>query len=165
MLLDAEKSFLLIIDVQEKLAPAIRNGEKITSNICRLIDAAKQLNIPVLVTEHCADRIGRSVPVILNRVSNSSVLNKVHFSAVAEPECQEAFAALNRPQAIMCGTETHVCVLQTTLELCETGYQPVVVSDAVGSRHKSDRKAALSRVRETKKMNHCLTTPLPQHLN
>jgi nicotinamidase-related amidase len=148
MLLDVDQSFLLIVDVQEKLLPAIKNGERVAANIARLIEAATILNVPVLVTEHCPERIGPTVTALREKISDGSVLSKVYFSAVAEPGCRKAFAALNRSQAVVCGTEAHVCVLQTTLGLCEAGYRPALVSDGVGSRKDHDREIAIGRMHD-----------------
>jgi len=76
------------------------------------------------------------------------VLEKIHFDAVSEPACTERFAALDRPQAVIAGTEAHVCVLQTALGLKQAGYEPYLVVDAVSSRNATDKAAAVGRLRD-----------------
>ncbi len=76
------------------------------------------------------------------------MLEKIQFDAVSEPACAERFAALDRPQAVIAGTEAHVCVLQTALGLKQAGYEPYLVVDAVSSRNATDKAAAVGRLRD-----------------
>ena len=146
MIAARQRCFLLVIDVQAKLAPAIRRDQTIRANTIRLIEAARKLHIPIRLTEHCPERIGHTVPEIRNLAQPTEILTKLHFSAQAEPACARAFGELNRDTPIICGMETHVCVMQTALELHTSGHHPFIIADAVGSRKNIDRNLALNRM-------------------
>lgn len=148
MLLDRELCFLLVVDMQERLVPAMLESERVVGNALRLVAAARRLAVPVLMTEHCPNKIGPLVPALRSAVAPEAILTKVHFAAAREPDCAARFAALGRPLAVLAGTETHVCVLQSALSLLDAGYRPVVVSDAVSSRSPHDRDDALRRLRD-----------------
>ena len=148
MLVKPDESFLLIVDVQEKLAPAVDGAERIIANIVFLAEAASRLNVPILITEHCPDRIGHTLSDILHAAGNAKVVDKVHFCAQSEPGFTAALRRLDRGKPIICGMEAHVCVLQTALGLKEAGYYPFVSSDAVASRNTEDYVTAIERLRQ-----------------
>lgn len=148
MLLNSDDSFLLIIDVQEKLATQIHEMESVSANIIRLITSAQTLRIPLLCTEHCPDKIGPTTAVLANLIGADSIISKSHFSAYREPSIASAIEALNRKQVIIVGTETHVCVLQTTLLLKQSGFQPYLVADATSSRHLENKQLGVARMRQ-----------------
>ena len=148
MLINPDESFLLIVDVQEKLAPAVDGADRVVANILFLVKAASRLSIPILITEHCPDRIGHTLPEILDAAGNAKVVDKVHFCAQSDPGFTAALRQLERGKPIVCGMEAHVCVLQTALGLKEDGYYPLVSADAVASRTTEDYVTALERVRQ-----------------
>lgn len=148
MLITTETSFLLIVDMQERLAPAIEGIERVMTNAARLMSGARRLGVPILVTEHYAKGLGRTVPELRALAPDDSVVEKVHFSALAEPGCQERFAALGRGQVVIAGAEAHVCVLQTALSLKDAGYATYLAVDAVSSRKAIDRETAVARLRD-----------------
>ena len=148
MLLDRQTCFLLVVDVQERLAPAVLERERVVANAVRLVEAAKRLKVPVLMTEHCAAKIGPVLPELRDRVAEDAILPKVHFAAAREPACAARFSELRRSLCVIAGMETHVCVLQTAISLKQAGYHPHVVSDAVSSRRMADKEAALERLRD-----------------
>jgi nicotinamidase-related amidase len=144
---------LLIVDPQVKLMPAIERGEAVKTRILALLDGARFLNVKVQATEHCADRIGKLEPEIRGRLLPSEILAKTHFAA--GPENGLSF---EEASYIICGAETHVCVLQTALVLLEAGKRVAIVADAVGSRHVEDRRVALDRL--SKKGAEIVTTEM-----
>ena len=147
MLLKARESFVLVIDVQEKLAPAVLGINQVEKNILALLTAANRLAIPVIITEHCANKIGHTVPQLRAMVKeDGAILAKTHFSAQSEPRIAERLAQLERNKAVVVGTETHVCVLQTTLDLIEAGYQPHLMVDGTSSRYQHDKDVAIHRM-------------------
>lgn len=146
MRLDRGSSFLLVVDVQEKLAPHVEGHERLIARAAALVRAARLLGVPVVASEHCPDRIGRTVPVLRSLVGEDGVVGKVHFSCADEAGCLARFNALGRRQVVIAGIEAHVCVMQTALGLRERGYEPFLVEDAVGSRRAEDRAAALRRL-------------------
>ena len=148
MLLDREESFLLIVDVQARLAPAVLEPERVVAKAARLVAAAQRLEVPVLMTEHCAEKIGPLLPELRDLVPEEAILAKVHFAAAREPACAARFAQLGRKTCVIAGMETHVCVLQTALSLKQAGYRPQVIADAVSSRRAEDKAAALARLRD-----------------
>lgn len=148
MLLDRKDCFLLIVDIQERLAPAVLKREEVIGNAGRLIRAATRLEVPVLMTEHCASKIGPVLADLRRLVPEDAILPKIHFAAQREPGCAARFARLGRSQCVIAGMETHVCVLQTAISLKEAGYHPHVASDAVSSRRNGDKEAALARLRD-----------------
>jgi nicotinamidase-related amidase len=147
MKLDAHRSVLLIIDLQERLLPAIDAGESVLNHAAWLIGVARQLSVPVLLTEQYPQGLGQTAPRIAELVQPNERIEKIHFSAVAEgnllthPDAQ-------RKQWVICGTESHVCVQQTVLDLLAAGRQVSVVEEAVGSRQARDKTLALARMRQ-----------------
>ena len=147
MLLKASESFVLVIDVQEKLAPAVLGIDEVEKNIFALLTAASRLAVPVIVTEHCANKIGHTVPQLRILVKeDNAIVAKTHFSAQSEPKIADRLTQLGRNKVVVVGTETHVCVLQTTLELIEAGYQPHLMVDGTSSRYQQDKDVAIHRM-------------------
>lgn len=146
MLLQRARAVLVVIDLQVRLFPAITDGSFVLDRCCMLIDGANRFGVPVMVTEENPVGLGHSLPAIAERVPKAGVHTKMAFDAAAEPEFLRQFNALGRPQAVLCGTEAHVCVLQTAFGLRACGVDVFVVADAVGSRRVRDRDAALMRL-------------------
>lgn len=146
MLMNAEKSVLLIIDVQTGLAPAIHEGERIISNVIWLAGVASRIDVPVVVTEHFPDKIGHTDPRLKAVTPAAAYVTKQHFSASADG-CLSATAVSDCRQVVICGTEAHVCVQQTALELRWAGKEVFVVADASGSRDPANRDLAFERMR------------------
>lgn len=139
-------SFLLVVDVQTRLAPAVSGHDRVIARAGALLDAAKLLGVPALASEHVPEGIGPIVPDLAARLVPDEIVRKTHFSCADEPRCLERFRALSRPQALVCGMEAHVCVMQTALGLAERGFEVFVVRDACGSRREEDRETALARL-------------------
>lgn len=146
-LLRADTSTLLVVDVQERLLPAIHDGAQVLASCIRLVEVAKRVGVPVLCSEQYPQGLGASAPELAAALPADAVRTKVHFSCVAEG-CFDDLSAWHRPQIVVCGTEAHVCVLQTVLDLAARGTRVFVVADAVGSRKPSDRDLALARFRQ-----------------
>lgn len=147
MTLDARQSVLLIIDLQERLLPAIDQGCAVIDHSAWLIGIARHLNVPILLTEQYPQGLGPTAPAIAQLIAPDERLEKIHFSAVAEGNLL-SHAAGNRKQWVVCGTESHVCVQQTVLDLLAAGRRVSVVEEAVGSRQPRDKALALERMRQ-----------------
>ena len=147
-LLTADRSLLLLIDLQSKLAPAIHNNAEVEQHCRWLVEVARELAVPVLATEQYPQGLGVTVPSVLALLKSEEIVEKIHFSAYKEPHIQAVFADAGRRQIILCGTETHVCVLQTALDLVAAGYQVYLVAEACGSRRDSDKQLALGRLQQ-----------------
>ncbi len=140
--LTAHQSQVLIVDMQTGLLPAIADSQALIERAGKLAQAARLLGVPVLATEHWADKIGPTDPALAPHVDH--VLHKKHFDATRETDFLPALP-VGRPRVLLMGTEAHICVLQTGLGLKERGYEPVLVGDCVGSRRQEDRQAAWDR--------------------
>lgn len=147
MQMRAETSCLLVVDVQERLAPAIHAGDEVTANAAWLIKLAREVDLPVRVTEQYPQGLGPTVEAVRALVLDDELLQKVHFSCMESDSIRRHLAALGRRQIIMAGTEAHVCVLQSALGLVREGYEVFVVADAVSSRKPRDTELALERMR------------------
>lgn len=141
--LTAADSALLVIDVQEKLLPAIPGTPRLLLNLSFLLDVAKAVDLPVLATEQYPKGLGATHHSLVERLPAQRPA-KLGFSCVAVPETSAALAA--RPSVLLAGIEAHVCVLQTALDLMGRGSRVFLAVDAVASRHEMDRDTALRRL-------------------
>ncbi|WP_246205587.1 hydrolase [Microvirga arsenatis] len=150
MLLDAKRSHLVVVDLQARLMPAIAEGESVIRQTKLLLAAASRLGIPVTVTEQYPKGLGTTVPPIQEALPAHAVtLPKTAFSAARDPAIAERMAALRgsgRDQVVVCGTEAHICVLQSALEFRNAGFTVFVVADAVSSRSPHSVSAACARL-------------------
>lgn len=146
-LIKADQSCLLIIDVQEKLIKAIHEAQTVIDNCAWLIQVATLLEVPVLLSEQYPRGLGKTVEKIRQLIKPELTMEKVHFSCVASPECLPRLQAITQPQIVVAGIETHVCVLQTAMNLLDLNKEVFIVADAVSSRRLSDKELALSRLR------------------
>ena len=140
---------LVIVDVQEKLLPAVEFPDRLVKNVQCMLKAADLLGIPVVITEHCAEAIGHTVGQLRSLTSNPVIIEKTHFCATREPNSIERFQTLNKSLAVVVGTEAHVCVLQTALGLQANGFQIAIPADAVSSRCAEDKALALERIKQS----------------
>ena len=148
MLLDRERSALLVVDVQSRLAPAMAGAETVVGRVRVLLEAARRLGVPTLVSEQYPKGLGGTVDELAPSLGGAKVIAKNAFSCAREPELASALRAFDRHQVVVCGMETHVCVLQTALDLQEQGYAVHVAADAVGSRDTTRRDLGLARMRD-----------------
>ena len=142
--MSADDTGLLVIDVQEKLIPKIHAADAVVRNIAFLIDAAQQVNMPVQATEQYPKGLGATIPELAQRLPQRP--DKVAFSCCAVPVVVENFRRAARPNIVLAGIETHVCVQQTALDLLAQGFHVYVPVDAVGSRYTIDHDMALRRL-------------------
>lgn len=146
MLLSANETLLLVIDIQDRLLPAMQEGERVVRNTGILLQAAGALHIPALITEQYPKGLGATVSAVKTAAGDSAVLEKMHFSAWGEPTIRDRIRSTDRPQIVIAGIEAHVCVLQTALELVKTGRKVSVVTDAISSRHHDSVNVARERM-------------------
>jgi nicotinamidase-related amidase len=148
--LDRKKAAVLVVDVQDRLVPAIEPAarERVLKYAKALIGTAKELGMPVLATEQYPKGLGPTVRELAELLP-SPPLTKVHFSCGADPAFASALESTGRRQVIVCGMETHVCVFQTVRDLAAAGYEVHVCADAVGSRTEEHRRIGLELARES----------------
>ncbi|MGQ0710179.1 MAG: isochorismatase family protein [Rhodoferax sp.] len=167
MLLDTDQSQLLLVDFQERLMPAMHQADGVLANAQRLARAAALLQLPCVLTEQNASRLGATVEVLRQALpERAQRFHKMMFSAVEEGVCEvlrpapkptagnarslpkhlQKPAAPVREQIVLAGCEAHVCVLQTALDLLEEDLSVWVVVDACASRTERNRDAAFDRL-------------------
>lgn len=138
------QSALLVIDVQEKLLAKIPTKEALVKNIAFLIDGAKLLEVPVVATEQYPKGLGPTVAELAAKVGDRP--DKVGFSCCAIPSVTAGFRQQARAKIVLTGMETHVCVLNTALDLLAEGFQVYLAVDALACRYALDHDFALRRL-------------------
>jgi nicotinamidase-related amidase len=141
------QSALVVVDMQERLVPAMREPQALIESIARLLDGAAAMELPVLATEQYRKGLGPTIEPIAQRLSAlaAPIHEKLKFSACIEP-VRSYLAEQRIHAAIVCGIEAHVCVMQTCLDLIEAGYVTAFVTDAIRSRRAHDQAAAEARL-------------------
>lgn len=148
MLIRAEAAVLVVVDIQSRLAAAIADAAAVIERARILIEAARQLDLPVLVSEQYPQGLGGTDPRLGPLPAAATVVAKITFSCCREAQFCDALQRLQRSQIVLCGMEAHVCVLQSALELREQGFDVFVVEDAVGSRRPLSKQLGLARMRD-----------------
>ncbi len=143
MILDAASSVLALIDIQERLMPAIHDAEAVIANARRLALGASALDVPVIVTEQNPRGLGGTVAGLVE--APAALIAKNTFDSCRAPAFPAALP-MSRPTTILAGCEAHVCLLQTALGLLGTGRRVVIVRDASGSRTPANHDAAFARL-------------------
>ena len=147
MLLERERSQLLVIDIQEKLLPALYEPDAAIGRSAILMQAAHRIAIPVTISEQYRKGLGPTDLRIEKFRGNARVFEKMHFSCADDPAILAHVTSLGRRQLVICGVETHVCVLQSALGFQKRGWDVAVVADAATSRKAASHDLALSRLR------------------
>lgn len=143
-----DRSAALIIDIQERLFPFIFENEKLTKNVSKLIEGLKIIGIPLFVTEQYVKGLGPTIEPVAMVLGNQPRIEKMAFSCCDEPSVMEGIAVSGKENIIIAGIESHVCVLQTVIDLKQNGYFPIVVEDCVSSRSENDKRMAIERMRQ-----------------
>jgi nicotinamidase-related amidase len=146
MLIKPDQSCLIVIDIQERLVPAMQAPARVIRNTKTLMMAASRLGIPMLLTEQYPAGLGHIVPELQQFAGNGKIFEKMHFSCMNEPAFAAEFKSLGRRQAAIVGMEAHICVMQTGVDLMEQGFEIFVVTDATASRTLESEKACLDRL-------------------
>jgi len=143
-LMSRDDTALLVVDVQDRILAAIADTPRIVWNTRRLVDGAKILGLPVLVTEQYPERLGPTTAVLAERLGPAAA--KLSFSCRACADLFEPLAEKGVTKILLAGIETHVCVAQTALDLLNEGFRVYLAVDALGSRFEVDRQIALQRL-------------------
>lgn len=151
MLIDRRRSQLLLIDIQERLAPHVAGGAAVIANCTRLARYARRLDVPATLTEHYPKGLGPTAVPVLEALGNDVPrLEKIAFSSWKDAAIRNRIEALyreGRDQIVVAGMEAHVCVGQTCLDLIAAGMNVFLVADAVGSRAVEVRDLAIRRLK------------------
>jgi nicotinamidase-related amidase len=140
-----ENSALIVIDIQEKLIPVIYEKEGVIENAIKLVNGFKVLGVPIFCTEQYPKGLGGTEPRLKEALANVEPVAKMSFSCAGD--LSEQFKNEKIERVVLCGVESHVCVLQTALDLIANGFQVHIAADAVSSRRKFDYEIALERMR------------------
>jgi len=144
-----QDTLALLIDVQEKLFPHIHEHEILRQNILKLVSGLKILKIPLILTEQYPKGLGPTIPMLAEELNDQDPVQKIAFSCCDEPSFMKQLTGSWKKTVLIAGIESHVCVLQTVIDLISCGFQTVVVEDCVSSRKPDDKKTAIERMRQS----------------
>ena len=139
---------VMVIDYQEKLVPAMNNRLEFVHNSEILLKGLMELNVPAIMTQQYTRGLGETIPEIKEIDDMPDAFDKITFSCLADDDISMALEKLKVKNVIVCGCETHICVLQTVMDLIGEEYNVYVVSDCVASRREKDKEAALTRAEQ-----------------
>ena len=142
-----EKTAALVIDIQERLFPVMYEKENLLKNCEILVAGLVELSVPLIVTQQYTKGLGETLPEIKSRIPDFSYIEKRDFSCCGELSIIEELKKTCAENVIICGIESHICVLQTAVDLKGTGFNPIVVMDCVSSRTKENIEMAKERFR------------------
>ena len=140
-----DETLLLVIDMQEKLIRNIKGNKLIIFNIKKLIDTCKLLNVRISITEQNPLKLGKSLESILENRKYPK-FEKMEFSCCKNKKFIDYLNEYNFKNIIVCGIESHICVLQTSIELLAEGFNILIPRDAIGSRNEVDNDTAFLRL-------------------
>ncbi len=143
-----EDSVAVIIDIQERLFPYIYEHERLERNVNILVHGLQFMDIPIIITEQYSKGLGSTISTISENFDSFHPVEKITFSCCDESKFLTEINRLNKKFVILAGIETHVCVLQTVLDLIAIGFTPVLVEDCVSSRKKNDISIAIERIKQ-----------------
>ncbi|HVJ41393.1 MAG TPA: hydrolase [Dongiaceae bacterium] len=145
MLIEHARSQLVLIDVQEKLLPAMADPAAVTRQMGILLAAARAMKVPIIASEQYPAGLGPTVPEIAAQLQRDEIVTKTEFSCYANPALGSRLET-GPGQLILAGIEAHVCVLQTALDLLKADRTVFIVADAISSRHPDSKTIALQRL-------------------
>ncbi|MCU4166355.1 hydrolase [Carboxylicivirga caseinilyticus] len=143
-----DNAVAMIVDIQERLFPHIYEHEQLAKNVEILIQGLQALEVPVVVSEQYKKGLGETIEPIEKLIATDPHIEKMAFSCCDEPKLMEKTELTGKRFVILAGMETHICVLQTAIDLLERGYHPVVVEDCVSSRTLANKQNAIERMRQ-----------------
>jgi nicotinamidase-related amidase len=144
--LDRERTTLVVIDIQQKLLPSIFEKERVIRNVVLLMRSARALDVPIVLTTQYRQGLGATVPEIAQEAPGVQALDKLAFGCFGDEHVLLRLASLGRPQLLVAGIESHICVAQTVLGALTHHYAVHVASDAVSSRVEHNWKVGLDRM-------------------
>lgn len=147
-MLNVLEAVLVMVDFQGRLAEIVDRSELVVPNALRLIKGCQALEVPILATAQVPEKLGSILEGLEEPLMGVDIVSKSHFSALREPDFLLALEKTKRRQVILAGIEAHVCVLQTGLDLLDSGYQVHILSDGVFSRTSENHRLALERLHE-----------------
>lgn len=147
MRIEKENTLAVVIDIQERLFPVMYKKEVLLNNCRILLKGLIELQVPITVSQQYTKGLGETLPEIKSVIPDFRYIEKRDFSCCDEPVFLEKLKESGAKNVIICGIESHVCILQTAVDLKAAGYNPVVVMDCVTSRTRENFKLAKERFR------------------
>ena len=147
-MLSRDNALLLVIDIQERLYPAMDERDALSQNTFNLVEGIKAMGIPIIVTEQYTKGLGKTIPEVADSLSGYTPIEKLTFSCYGNEEFRNKLIQSRRRQIIISGIETHICVCQTALDLLNDGYDCYIVSDAVSSRTLHNKGIGIARMHD-----------------
>ena len=145
-LISREGSVLVVIDVQDRLLPIIVDKERLVNNIMKLVEFAKIVNMPIILTEQYPKGLGRTIKEVKELLPDVQPIEKTAFNCFSAVPFKEKIRAIGASTLIIIGIEAHICVCQTALDAVDD-YHVCVVSDAVSSHAQEDLATGLERMK------------------
>ena len=143
-----EKAGLVVVDIQERLLPAIHEKERVVANTIRLVKGAVVMGLPIFVTEQYRKGLGATAPEVAAAVPGFAPMEKMTFSSCGADGFIAALEARSVRDVVLCGIEAHVCVTQTCLDLLARGFRVFVAADAISSRTPENHRMGVERMRD-----------------
>ncbi len=143
-----EDTVLVLIDFQERLMPAMVNNDKVIESTGKLVDGAKEFDLPIIATQQYTKGMGPTVPELAAKLGDFEPVEKKEFSCWLNDDFKSALEKTGRKTVIIAGCETHVCVQQTVLDLLDADFEVIVAGDCVSSRKRYTRDTALALMAE-----------------
>jgi nicotinamidase-related amidase len=141
-----ENCVAVVIDIQERLLPHIHEGDLLLRNSLKLIEGLQVLSVPLVITQQYTKGLGPTVQAVVQMFPGFSPIEKISFSCCGDATFNNKLTELGKSDIILFGIESHVCVLQTCLDLLEAGKRVIVVEDCVSSRKPDDKRIAIKRM-------------------
>jgi nicotinamidase-related amidase len=146
MRFEREASVGVVVDAQERLFATMQHKERLEANLIILVEGLKALGVPLIKTQQYTSGLGPTIDSVERALGKLPAIEKIAFSCCEEPNFMQALEKEKRRCVILAGIESHVCVLQTALDLLQGGYVPIVVEDCISSRKENDKATALLRM-------------------
>lgn len=143
-----DETIALVIDMQERLFPHIFEAEKLEKNLTILVEGLKLLQVPILISEQYKKGLGDTIVEIEELVKDFPHMEKTAFSCCDEPNIQEHIELSGKRNVILAGIESHVCLLQTAIDLKERGFNPILVADCTSSRSPENLFIGIERYKQ-----------------
>ncbi|XP_050087952.1 isochorismatase domain-containing protein 1-like [Anopheles aquasalis] len=148
--LDVKKTLFMLCDLQDKFRPGMKMFDPVIKNTSKLLQAGKMLDVPLIVTEHYPEKLGRIVKE-LDISHAKGVFPKTLFSMMipdVQRRIEELYGREGPETVVLFGLESHICLEQTAMDLLSQGYTVHVAADCSVSRTQEDRKLALQRLQQ-----------------
>ena len=142
-----ENSVVLLVDYQERFAPVLHNNEETIKNIKMLLAGANIYDVPIYVSEQVPEKLGSTISDFRNEIKNAKLFSKKTMSCCGHVGFVEDLKSKKITKVAICGIEAHVCVLQSTLDLLNNGFQVHLVSDAVTTRVPHNKEIAIEKMK------------------